>query len=548
MENIRKSGILAHPTSFPSPFGIGDMGKGAYDFLDFLSKSGQKIWQTLPLGSTGFKDSPYQSFSAFAGNFYLISPQILFEKGLPSKSDIYNIPSLPDAYVDFGNVIKYKNSLFKKAFIAFSKSMCSDREFIKFKSENAFWLKGYSLFMAIKDYYINARKNEYESGGLKKFINDTKDFLSPETQLDYYYGGVWASWESGLIKRIPETINFYSKKLQNEIEFYNFLQFEFFSEWEKLKLTANEMDIKIIGDIPIFVAWDSADVWENQELFYLNPNGFPTEVAGVPPDYFSAKGQLWGNPLYKWDNHIKTGLKWWTGRIKNCLKTCDIMRIDHFRGFEAYYAIPFGSKDAIKGEWRKGPGKEFFDIIKKSVGSLPFIAEDLGIITKEVENLRDSIGLPGMRVLQFAFDDSENNAYLPHNHIKNCIVYTGTHDNDTSKGWYNSAPEFSRDALRRYMNTSGSDPSWDMIRLAFSSCANTAIFPLQDVLRLGPEGRMNTPGTSSGNWKWRYKENDLTGDLSDGLLYLNRVFKRNLSKQQQIVTTDIHTNIQINFK
>ena len=548
MENKRKSGILVHPTSFPSPFGIGDMGKGAYDFIDFLSKSGQKLWQVLPLGCTGFKDSPYQSFSAFAGNYYLISPQLLFMNGLIEKSDIDNITVFPESYVDFGNVIKFKMELFKKAFVNFSKNATTNSAFNEFKVQNAFWLKGFSLFMALKDYYINLRKNEYKSEGLNAFIKKTEKLLTKQTQLDYYYGGVWVSWEEGLVKRDPKTIEKYETKLKNEIEFYNFLQFEFFSQWTSLKKAANLSDISIIGDMPIFTAWDSADVWENQELFYLDPEGFPTKVAGVPPDYFSKTGQLWGNPLYNWENHKKSGFKWWLNRIKVCLKTADIIRIDHFRGFESYYAIDFGSADATKGKWEKGPGPEFFNAVKKNLSSLPFIAEDLGIITEEVEDLRDLTGLPGMKVLQFAFDDSENNPYLPHNYIKNCIVYTGTHDNDTTLGWYNSADENSKDAFRRYMNTNASDPSWDLIRLSFASCADTAIFPLQDVLRLGSWARMNTPGSSEGNWRWRYTSDMLNGELSEGLLYLNRIFKRNLSKQQQIVKTTSHTNISLNFK
>ncbi len=533
MENLRKSGILLHPTSLPSIYGIGDLGRSAYEFIDFLYEAGQSIWQVLPLGPTGFKDSPYQSYSAFAGNYYLISPDLLLKEHLLTEKDFENTPDFSSKNVEYGKAIEYKMPLLKKAFNRFTKTVQTNKDYIQFKKDNSFWLDNCCLFAALKDYYIEKRKNEFESEDLKKFRTLTKDFLSENVQNDYYYGAVWVTWEKDVINRDKQTLEKFSSLLKNEMEFYAFLQYVFFKQWHALKQYAHKKDISIIGDIPIFVAWDSADVWENKELFYLNENGFPEKCAGVPPDYFSPTGQLWGNPLYNWDKHKKGGYLWWINRIKNSLKLTDIIRIDHFRGFESYYAIPLGMPDATTGQWIKGPGEDFFNAVKKELGSCPFIAEDLGIITDEVVSLRLKAALPGMKILQFAFDDSENNDYLPHNYEKNCVVYTGTHDNDTSRGWYENTSDFCRDYLRRYMNTDGSNPSWDLIRLAFSSCANTAIFPLQDVLAISSEGRMNTPGTENGNWTWRFGQNDLKIEYALTLKYFNKIFKRNQKSNQK---------------
>lgn len=518
--NIRKSGILLNPTSFPSCYGIGDLGKQAYDFIDFLKKSGMKYWQVLPLNPTGFKDSPYQSFSAFAGNFYIISPDVLIQRKLLNCD---NHMEFSDEKVEYGKVIPYKMALFEKAYKNFKKTAHTNNGYMKFCRNNSFWLDDYALFASIKDYYIQKRKNElYEK---QNFFCKITANIDEKTKQDYYYGGVWTSWDKELLNRNPAALKEVSELLKDRIEFYKFLQFEFFLQWRKLKKYANFNNIKIIGDMPIFVAWDSADVWSNQNLFKLDSKGFPTEVAGVPPDYFSKTGQLWGNPVYRWEEHKKTRYLWWLERIKHTLLLTDKIRIDHFRGFESNYCIPFGSADATEGEWKKGPGSELFSIIEKEIG-LPFIAEDLGLITKEVENLRNEFQLPGMRVLQFAFDESDNNSYLPHNYDKNTVVYTGTHDNDTSVGWYENASEFEKDYLRRYMNTPAENPSWDLIRLAMSSAADTAIFPLQDVLSLGNEARMNTPGKEGGNWQWRYKEGDLTKEHINKLRYLCKIFKR----------------------
>ncbi len=523
MLNKRKCGILLHPTSMPSPYGIGDLGQGAYEFIDFLEKSGQKLWQALPIGPTGYGNSPYQSFSAFAGNFLLISPDMLFEEGLLCEHDFKDKPQFDDSKVDFGSVIGYKTILFKKAFQKFN---IKDIRFKSFCTRNAGWLNDYALFSALKEHFMEIRKNGIENSMFKCFAERAPKILDINSLKDLYFGGVWNTWPEELVKREPETIKKYETLLSEEIRFFKFLQFKFFTQWLKLKEYAASKNIEIIGDIPIFAAYDSADVWANQNLFELNESGFPINVAGVPPDYFSSTGQLWGNPLYVWKNHAETGYDWWIKRVKNQLSLFDILRIDHFRGFESYYSIPFGNPDATCGKWMKGPGRGLFDAIKKELGSLPIIAEDLGVITPPVAKLRQSLNLPGMKILQFAFDNSENNQYLPHNYDKNCVVYTGTHDNDTTVGWYNAADESGRDYFRRYMNSSGNSPSWDLIRLAVSSCAYTAIYPLQDVLCLGASARMNTPGTNGENWLWRYAKGELLESHAVSLKYLTKIFKR----------------------
>ncbi|MBR5468672.1 MAG: 4-alpha-glucanotransferase [Firmicutes bacterium] len=522
MMQERKCGILAHPTSFPSKYGIGDLGKSAYDFIDFLEKGGQKIWQVLPLCPTSFGDSPYQSFSAFAGNYFLISPDELKKDELLTDEDLADIPEFDETKTEYGKVIPFKIALLKKAFEKFD---ISNKKYKSFCKENKFWLDDYALYAAIKDHYIAKRKEEGESAEFKAFKKETEKVLAENVQNDYYYGAVWATWDKDLVERNSAALSRIAKLLKNETEFYKFVQFKFFEQWDKVKKYAEEKGIEIIGDIPIFIAFDSADAWANQHLFQLS-KGYPTEVAGVPPDYFSKTGQLWGNPLYVWKEHEAEGFAWWINRMKATLKLCHIVRIDHFRGFEANYAIPFGAKDATVGKWKKGPGKKLFNAIKKELGSLPVIAEDLGIITDKVEKLRDDLGLPGMKILQFAFDDSPNNAYLPHNCVKNCVMYTGTHDNDTTLGWYNSTADFNKDYFRRYMNVSGENVSMDMIRLAVSSCADRAVYPLQDVLGLGAEARFNTPGEAKDNWQWRYTSDMLTDKIAEDLAYITKLFKR----------------------
>lgn len=524
----RKSGILAHPTAFGTKFGIGDLGQGAYNFVDFLEKSQQKLWQTLPLGPTSFGDSPYQCFSTFAGNYYLISPEVLVSEGYLNIQDIEEIPDFDNYKIDYGKVIKYKVQLLKKAYEGFKvvKSKKQKEQYEKFCIEND-WLEDFSLFMALKDYYILQRKDTFESPEYKAYKEKYKEVLTEDQVNDYFYGGVWNSWDEELVQRKPKAIQSWLVILEEEIGFYKFLQYEFFRQWNLVKNYANQKGIEIIGDIPIFVAMDSADVWANSNLFHLDKEGTPVAVAGVPPDYFSETGQLWGNPLYDWKANKKEGYKWWIKRIKAMNEMSDIIRIDHFRAFDEYWAVPFGDKTAENGKWEKGPSKDLFKAIKNKLGEIPIIAEDLGVMTKGVEKLRDGLDLPGMKILQFAFDSSEKNAYLPHNFKNsNCVVYTGTHDNDTTLGWYEKISEVDKDLLRRYLNVSGEDVVWDLIRLCWSSSGAYAIVPVQDLLSQGSDCRMNTPGEASGNWQYRFKNEDLTGDIVERLVYLNKLFER----------------------
>jgi len=496
MFDKRYSGILAHPTSFPSPYGIGDLGHGAYSFIDFLAASNQKLWQVLPLGPTGYGDSPYQSFSSFAGNYYMISPDLLMEQGWLTQADL-NDPGFDPRAVDFGPIIKYKMDLLKKAYTAFKTQAATPEKsrFTKFCKSHKVWLEDYALFMALKN---------------------------------YHNGAPWTQWPSTLANREPKALAQIKSTLADEINFNMFLQYEFFRQWGKLRTYANNAGIKIIGDIPIFVSMDSADIWAAPGLFALDEKGKPTAIAGVPPDYFSETGQLWGNPLYKWEAHKETGFEWWCKRVAATLEFVDIVRIDHFRGFEAYWAVPSDAKDAIKGKWKKGPGKALFEAMKKTLGQLPIIAEDLGIITPAVEKLRTGLKLPGMKVLQFAFDPEAKSVYLPHLHTDSLTVaYSGTHDNDTTMGWYGAATEAEKDYFRRYMNVSGDDIAWDMIRLAFSTTAAYAIVPIQDVMSLGTEDRMNQPGCAMGWWRFRYTADMLRDEYRERLAYLSELFHRN---------------------
>ena len=494
--NYRYSGILVHPTSFPSPYGIGDLGKGAYDFVDFLHAAGQHLWQVLPLGPTTLGNSPYQGYSVFAGNALMISPELLVKQRLLEERDLHPIPAFPKNQVDFTAVTQYKTGLYDKAYDQFLHTADKNllEEFDSFCRANAFWLDQYCLFMAGKD---------------------------------FHEGKSWMDWEASLRDPAPEDLLFWSKKLKKEIDFYKFLQYEFYTQWYALKAYANERQIAIIGDMPIFVALDSADVWGNKKMFKLDEKGFPTEVAGVPPDYFCTQGQLWGNPLYDWKAHEADGFRWWISRIQNQLDQVDYLRLDHFRGFEAYWAVPADAPNAIGGTWRRAPGEKLFEAVREALGGeLPLFAEDLGIITPEVEKLRDTFRFPGMRVLQFAYDGGES-TFLPHQFdTRNCICYTGTHDNDTSLGWYQHASEYSRDKVRRYMNTDASSVSWDFIRICLGTIARYAIFPLQDVLKLDSNSRMNVPGTPEGNWGWRYKAGDLNSGMADGLRQMTHLFGR----------------------
>ncbi len=490
----RLSGILVHPTSLPGKFGIGDLGPEAYRFVDFLQESGQHLWQTLPLGPTGGYNSPYQCFSSFAGQPLLISPELLKDEGLLTDADLSNVPHFSDEEVDFAAVGEYKKELFKKAFARF-KELPEDNPL---KSElalfckSAHWLDDYAMFMAIK-------KSK---------------------------GAHWLEWEKKYRKPTKSQKAVIEREFEDEILYEKFLQWTFCRQWSQLKAYANERDILLIGDIPIFVSGDSADVWAEPRLFQLDSDGFPTVVAGVPPDYFSATGQLWGNPLYDWKYHKKTNYEWWMERFKTQFLLSDIVRIDHFRGLESYWEIPADSETALNGKWVDGPKDEFFEVLIKTFGEEPpIIAEDLGIITDDVRALRDKFGLPGMKILQFAFEDEDSN-YLPYNQPYNCVCYTGTHDNDTTTGWYATASEKARDKVRRYMNTDASQVSWDFIRTCFGSPARFAIIPVQDLFCQGSDCRMNTPGKADGNWAYRMKKELLTSDVAKRLYDVTKLYGR----------------------
>ena len=495
--NHRYSGVLVHPTSFPSPYGIGDMGRGAHEFIEFLSMAGQHLWQVLPLGPSGNGNSPYQSYSVFAGQTLLISPELLIEKKLLTEADVHPIPEFNADRVDYDKVTTYKTSLFKKAYEHFRHTADKNllEEYDSFQSNNQYWLDDYCLYMAGKD---------------------------------YHNGLPWYEWEDSLLDPTPKERASWMKLLSSEIDYYRFIQFAFFSQWYELKDYANKKGIAIIGDIPIFTAPDSADVWANKELFKLDSKGHPLEVAGVPPDYFSATGQLWGNPLYDWDAMKDDGYRWWIERVRNQLDQVDYIRIDHFRGFEAYWAVPAGEETAMNGKWKKGPGEALFEAIQKALGEeLPIFAEDLGIITPEVEKFRDTLGFPGMKILQFGFDGTGESTFLPHQlDTRNCICYTGTHDNDTTCGWYEHTSEQNKDKVRRYMNTDASSVSWDFIRTCLGTIAKYAIFPVQDLLKLGSEHRMNTPGTATGNWEFRYRSGLLDEGMAKGLKQMTELFGR----------------------
>jgi len=492
----RAAGVLAHPTSFPSPYGIGDLGTGAYQFIDFLAEAGQKVWQVLPIGPTGFGDSPYQAFSSFAGQPLLISPEKLIEKRLLVEEDFTGMPNWDPKKVEYGPLIQFKTHLLKRAYESFQVSPDKEMKehFQSFMEENAFWLEDYALFMAGKD---------------------------------AHEGRSWMEWEDELRNPDEKAKEEWKEKLGDSIKYYKFIQFLFFEQWTALKHYANEKGIEIIGDIPIFVAIDSADVWANKELFHLDSKGYPLAVAGVPPDYFSSTGQLWGNPLYNWEAMKQQEYRWWILRVQMQLKLVDYLRIDHFRGFEMYWAVPYGESTAIHGEWKKGPGEDLFFAIQKALGEdIPILAEDLGIITPEVEKLRDTFGFPGMKILQFAFDNTEENNFLPHYYTHNCICYTGTHDNNTTIGWYQNASDASKKKCRAYMNSSSwkeEDICWDFIRTAYASPALYAIIPIQDLLCKGSESRMNTPSRAEGNWSYRFEEGELKRELIDrlkGLIWL----------------------------
>lgn len=501
----RASGILLHPTSLPGPYGIGEFGPEAYRFADFLKQSGQSLWQVLPLGPTGYGDSPYACYSAFAGNTLLISTDELVREELLTAADLPTA-SFPASRVDFDLVHKSKEKLLAKAFANYSAAPHPTlrESFTKFKAASTEWLEDYALFRALKD----------AQGGV-----------------------AWHEWEPPLVQRDETALDTARKKLASEIEAQRFYQFLFFRQWFALKSYCNDRGIQIIGDLPIFVAHDSADVWTNPEQFKLNPDGTPLVVAGVPPDYFSSTGQLWGNPLYNWNRMLADGFQWWIKRVEATLKVVDIVRVDHFRGFAACWEIPGGDKTAERGRWITAPGKELFTAIRRAHGQLPIIAEDLGVITPDVIALRDAFGFPGMRILQFAFSSDTKNIDLPHNYEKNVVAYTGTHDNDTTVGWFESVAgegstrtaeqvEAEREFCLEYLNSDGKEINWDFIRALLASVANTAIVPLQDLFGLGTKARMNLPNSTEGNWSWRFEKDALTDELGERLRKLTELYGR----------------------
>lgn len=511
MKFERSGGVLLHPTSLPGPYGIGDLGPQAYRFVDWLVSTGCKLWQVLPLGPTGYGDSPYQCFSAFAGNPYLISFDALLEDGLLTPDDFADKPDFsadPSTRlrVNFGLLIPWKLDLLQKAFSRFALSGAGGevealhREFDYFCAENASWLDDYALFMSLK-----------EANG----------------------GGAWSGWDRSIRKRRKTAMDKARKEHAESVRRYSFYQFLFFRQWNKLHAYANEREIRIIGDIPIFIAYDSADAWANPELFFLDEKtSLPTVVAGVPPDYFSPTGQLWGNPLYRWEVHKETGYAWWLARFRSVLNLVDIVRLDHFRGFAGYYEIPFGAQTAETGRWVPGPGSDFFKTLDEQLSEgrtaeieLPIIAEDLGLITPDVIELRDGFKLPGMKILQFGFDKPKN-PFLPHNYIPHCVAYTGTHDNDTARGWFETAPESEREFALKYLNTDSDHFVWELIRGVWSSVAVYAVAPMQDLLNLSGGARMNFPSRLGGNWEWRMTEADMSERLAQNLRELNEVYLR----------------------
>lgn len=498
MKFERSAGILLHPTSLPSKNGIGDLGKDAFYFIDFLAAAKQTIWQVFPLGPTGYGDSPYQCFSAFAGNPLLISPDLLAEEGLLSQHDLENIPHSDPNKIDFGQVINYKKELLVKAFENYKHK--NENGFNDFCEINKNWLDDFALFMAVKE---------------------------------YHNGILWTEWSEDIAFRKKGAVEAWTKKLEEKIFFQKFIQYKFFMQWGAVKDYANSKGIKIMGDLPIFIAYDSSDLWANKDLFTVDEHGKLETVAGVPPDYFSETGQLWGNPLYKWDVMKKHHFRWWKDRFKQMYELVDIVRIDHFRGFDAFWEIPGDAPTAQTGKWVDAPGRELFKEIKKELGDVPIVAEDLGVITESVEELRDMFEFPGMKILQFGFGPNGDNGFLPHNHVKNCVVYSGSHDNDTTKGFFENERRMNSgiyEWTQKYLNYYGEDIVFAVIKAAYASVANTTVIPLQDMLNLGTEARMNFPGKLGGNWTWRFTWEQITEDLASVYAEMVDMYDRNPKK------------------
>lgn len=513
MRMHRSSGILLHPSSLPGPYGIGDLGPQAQAFVERLAEAGQRIWQILPLGPTGYGDSPYAPLSSFAGNELLISPLLLLEEGLIEEADLARAPDFPAERVDYGAVIAWKSPLLAKAAAAFLAGARAERRaaFENFRASASAWLPDYAMFRAIKDDYDGRALAEGRAGAL------------------------WNNyWPLPLALRDGRSLAEERERRAEAIARYEALQFLFAEQWSALRGRAARARVMIVGDLPIFVAQDSADAWSRRELFKLDARGRPIEVSGVPPDYFSEDGQLWGNPLYDWEVHLREGFAWWTRRLAAMLERHDAVRIDHFRGFEASWSVPAGETTARLGTWRKAPGAELFASLERALGrELPIIAEDLGFITDDVRELRDAFGLPGMRVLQFAFDARENgvpfdsrNSFLPHNYVERSVVYTGTHDNDTLAGWLAQASKEEKAYLARYLGYAPRDAARALLREAWKSVASWAIAPMQDILGLGSEARMNIPSTLGGNWAWRMAEGAFTPSLARELRELSELYGR----------------------
>ena len=491
----RASGVLLPVASLPSDYGIGGFSKEAYGFVKMLKRAGQSYWQILPLGPTGYGDSPYQSFSTFAGNPYFIDLKTLVKKGWLKKKecDKCDFGSSPRR-IDYGKLYKERFAVLKKAFAR--SGISKDGEFMKFCEQQEEWIDDYAMFMVLKE----------EHGGKS-----------------------WSEWEEPYRMRDGEALAQLKVRREEELTFYKFLQYEFMSQWKRLKNFANEEGIQIIGDIPIYVAFDSADSWANPELFQFDGERMPVKVAGCPPDAFSDTGQLWGNPLYDWKYHKTTGYRWWIHRIAHCAELYDVIRIDHFRGFDAYYAIPYGDATAEFGEWEEGPGMDLFRTVKRRLGEIKIIAEDLGFLTDSVLQMVEESGYPGMKVLEFAFDSREPSNYLPHNYSKNCVVYTGTHDNETLAGWYQNLNKRDKKFALKYMGRKGlkkKEAVWEIIRLAHASTADTCIVPIQDYLGLGNEARINEPSTLGKNWIWRLKKGEVSEELAQRMREMTELYGR----------------------
>jgi len=493
------SGILLHITSLSSPYGIGDLGSAAFRFADFLTRTNQRLWQVLPLGPVGFGASPYSAESTFAGNPLLISPEPLVEYGLLTEDDLEPLTELPDDHVDYEGVETRKKAVLRTAFERFEadRSAVSEADLEQFWADHSSWLDDYALYAALKDAHD---------------------------------GAPWTEWDAPLVRRDPEALMRAREEHADAIRMHVFWQYLFHRQWRALQSYCHARDIRLFGDLPIYVARDSADVWGNQELFQLEEDGSPSVVAGVPPDYFSPEGQRWGNPLYRWDRMADNGYQWWKDRMCRTLDRVDLVRLDHFRGFEAYWEIPADSETAVNGQWKDGPGASFFEALEAELGELPVVAEDLGIITDEVNDLRDQFDFPGMAVLQFAFENDPSNDFLPHNYQKNLVAYSGTHDNNTTVGWWNnelSLPE-ARTYARDYLNLDASDADIHEqgLRYLMASVADRVVTPLQDVLGLGEEARMNNPGDPHGNWTWRVTPDQITDEAEERLSTLTRIYGR----------------------